>query len=81
MNYSTKGGYDMIIGRHLLTELGIEADDGPFKGSTTPMVDLGTYIFKYSNTGKLHLNNCLLMLPSKKYINQNMRVMLQNNYL
>ena len=52
----------MILGRDLLTELGlnlklsdhiIEADDGPFKGSTTPMVDLGTYIFKYLNTDKI----------------------------
>ena len=44
----------MILGRDILTELRlnikfsehvIEADDGPFKGSTTPMVDLGTYMF------------------------------------
>ena len=47
--------YDMILGQYILTELGInltlsehviEAYDGPFKESTTPMVDLGTYIFK-----------------------------------
>ena len=31
----------------------IEANDGPFKGSTPPMVDLSTYIFKYLNTGKI----------------------------
>ena len=51
----------MILGRDILTELGlnlkfsehvIEADDGPFNGSTMPMVDLGTYIFKDLNTGK-----------------------------
>ena len=50
----------MILGRDILTELGlnlklsenvIEADDGPFKGSTTPMVGLVTYVFKYLNTG------------------------------
>ena len=44
----------MILGRYILTELGlnlkfsehvIEADDGPFKGSTTPMVDLVMYKF------------------------------------
>ena len=49
---SAKGRYDMILGRYLLTALGsnlkfsdlvIEADYGPFKGSTAPMVDLGTY--------------------------------------
>ena len=48
---STKGGYYMILGRDILTDLGsnikfsdhvIEADDGPFKGSTAPMVDLST---------------------------------------
>ena len=40
---STKGRYDMILGRYILTALGlilklsnhiIEADDWPFKGST-----------------------------------------------
>ena len=30
----------------------MEADHRPFNGSTTPMVDLGTYIFKDLNTGK-----------------------------
>ena len=51
----------MILGRDLLTELGlnlklsehvIKLDDGPLKGSTAPMVDLGTYQFKYLNTGE-----------------------------
>ena len=61
VNDSAKGRYDMILGKVLLTELipslklserVIEADDGPFKRSTTPMVYLGMYIFKYLNTGK-----------------------------
>ena len=52
----------MILGRDLLAYLilnlkssdrVIEADDGPFKGSTTPMVDLGTYEFKYLNPGQI----------------------------
>ena len=52
----------MILGRYLLTELGlnikfyervIEAYDVPFNGYTTPMVNLGTYIFKDLNTGKI----------------------------
>ena len=30
-----------------------QTDDGPFNGFTTPMVDLGTYIFKDLNTGKI----------------------------
>ena len=59
---SAKVGYDMISRRDLLTELGlniklsehvIEADGGPFNGSTTLMVYLGTYIFKYLNAGKI----------------------------
>ena len=29
-----------------ISENVIKADDGPFKGSTLPMVDLVTYIFK-----------------------------------
>ena len=57
---SAKGRYDMILGLYHLTELGlnlnfsenfIEADDGPFKGCTITMVDLGTYIFKSLNIG------------------------------
>ena len=52
MDDSAKGGYDMILGRDLITDLllnlklfdrVIEADGGPFKGYTSPMVDLGTY--------------------------------------
>ena len=47
---SARGRYDMISGRDILTELGlslklseqvIDADGGPFKGSKTPMIDLG----------------------------------------
>ena len=57
VNDSSKGRYDMILGRDILTALGlnlklcdhvIEADDGTFKGYTTPMVNIGTYEFKYS---------------------------------
>ena len=78
----------MILGWDILTELGlnlkfsehvIKSYDGPFNGSTTTMVDLGTYIFRYLNKGKLHLKNRLLMLMSKKYMNHSMYVLLQNN--
>ena len=31
----------------------IEADYGPFIGSTVTMVDLVAYVFKYLNTGKI----------------------------
>ena len=60
MDDSDKGRYDMILEQDILTELVlnlkfseqvIEADDGPFKGSSTPMVNLGTYIFKDLNEG------------------------------
>ena len=58
----------MILGRDISTALGlnlefsdhvIEAYDGPLKGSTSLMVDLGTYEFKYLNTGKLEPKNRL----------------------
>ena len=58
---SDKGRYNMILGQDIRTELGlnlkiseqvIEEYYGPFKGSTTPMVNLGTYLFKYLNTEK-----------------------------
>ena len=58
---SSEGRYGIISGHNILTELGlnlklsehvIEADDGTFNGSTTPMVDLGTYAFKDLNQGK-----------------------------
>ena len=67
VNDSSKGIYDMILGRDVLTALGlylkfsnyiIEGYYGYFKGSLAPMVDLGTYEFKYLETGKLHLKNC-----------------------
>ena len=52
MDESTKGRYDMILVRYLLIALVlnlklpdsvIEADDGPFKGSAPPIIDLGKY--------------------------------------
>ena len=87
---SYNGRNNMILGRYLLTSLGlnltssehaIEADDGPFKGSITPMVDFGTYLFKDLNIGKFHLNNCLPMLMSQKYMSQNMYILLLNYYV
>ena len=55
MDDPAKGIYDMVLGRYLLTALGlnlklsvhvIEADDEILKGYTSPMVDMGTYKFK-----------------------------------
>ena len=56
-----KDRYEMILGRDILTQLRlnlkwydhfIEADDVPLKGSTSPTVHLGTYIFKDLNIGE-----------------------------
>ena len=50
---STKSRYDIIVGKYIWTTLAlninfydhvIEADYEPFKGSTTPMVDMGTQV-------------------------------------
>ena len=62
-----------------ISEHVIEDNDGLFKLSKTPMVDLGTYLFKYSNTGKLYLDNCLPMLTPNKYVSQSMHVLPLNN--
>ena len=60
VNDSAKGRYNIIFRPYLLTEKGlylkfsehvIEASYGNVKVSTTPMLDLGTYKFKYLNTG------------------------------
>ena len=58
VDYSAKGGYDMILGRYLLTELWlnlylsdhiVEADDRLLKRSLAPMAYLGMYGFKDLN--------------------------------
>ena len=52
----------MVLGKDVLTALWlnlklsehvVKSDDGPFKLSTKPMVDLGTNVFKDFNTGKI----------------------------
>ena len=49
-----KGRYDIILGKDILTALGLnlrfsdhvtKSDNGPLQGSMAPMVDLGTYEF------------------------------------
>ena len=68
MDDSANGRYDIIVGGDLLTELGlnlkfsnngIEGYCGPFKGSTAPMVDLGTYEFTDYYTWKSNPKNSL----------------------
>ena len=84
---SDKGIYDMILGRDIFTSLGlnlkfsdhiIETDDGPFKGYTAPMIDMGKYYFKYLNTEDI---TSLQMRTQNKYINCNKSVLLLNNYM
>ena len=59
---SAKGRYNMILDRYILAKLvlniklfkhSIEAGYGPLKGSTSPMIDLSVYEFKYLNTGNI----------------------------
>ena len=62
-----------------LSEQLIKADDGPFKGSTTPMADLGTYVFKDLNTGKITPEKLFTDAYVKEVMSQNMYIVLQNN--
>ena len=59
---SAKGRHNIILVQYLLKRLGLnlklsehvlKADSLPFKWSTTPIVDLVTYIFKDLNTEKI----------------------------
>ena len=59
---STKNRYYIILGRDILTKIGlnlklsehvIKTDDETFKGLVAPMVDMGTYQFKDLNIGKI----------------------------
>ena len=68
---SSKGVYNMILGRDLLKDLvmnlkffnnAIEADDVPFIGSMEFMVDLGTYEFKDLKTGMITPDEFLQIL-------------------
>ena len=55
MDESTNGRYDMILGRDLITALGLDfkfsdniiiGGDGPYQGCSAPMVDLSNYEVK-----------------------------------
>ena len=62
---SAKGIYDIILGRYLSAKVSdhvIEADDGTFKGSAPPMVDICMYEFKALNTGKITSEDFFTML-------------------
>ena len=85
---SSKGIYDMNLGRYLLKDLGlnlkyfnnsIEADDGPFIGFMESMVDLGTYQFKDLNTGMITPDEFLQIITQKKYMNRNKSILMLND--
>ena len=90
MDESSNVRYNTILGQYMLTDLGlnlkssdhvIKVDDGPFKGSTTPMVYLVTYVYKDLNTGRLHTDNILLMVILRKYMSQDISVIPLYNYV
>ena len=84
MGDSSNGRYNMILGRDLLTELGlnlkisnhsIKYHDRPSIGATAPTVDLGRYVFKDLNTGKIKLKESLTDAYSENYISENIYVL------
>ena len=59
---SSNSRYNMILGRDLLTALGLDLkfseniileSDGPYKGCSAPMVDVSTYDFKHLTYNKV----------------------------
>ena len=72
---SARGRYYIILGIDILTEMGlnpklsnhvVEGDDGPFKGSTTPVFDMSMYDFTYFETGKITLEEMFM----KSYVDE-----------
>ena len=59
----------------------MKVDYRTFKESKKPIIDLGTYQFKYSNTGKITPINFLQRLTQKKHTNQNKSITLLNDYV
>ena len=77
---STSGRYDMILGRDLLTSLGMDlkfyenviiGGEGPYKGCSVPMFDIRNYNFK-SITGKT-------VKPEEYFINSYVEKCLESN--
>ena len=52
LNMFTELGFGLKFSEHV-----IDDDDGTFKQSTIPMVYLGAYTFKFTNTGKIALES------------------------
>ena len=80
----------MILDEYLLTDLVlnlklydhiIEPNNGPLKGSTAPMADLGTYELKNYLQGRYHWNIHLQMIMHNEYVNQEKSALILNNYV
>ena len=88
MDNSSKGIYGIFLVRDILTVLRlnigspkylIEAVDWLMKVTTSPMIDLGLYRFKYLNKGRLYLSNLLQMIMWTKNMNWRKSMLIQNN--
>ena len=82
MNESTNGIYDMILGRDLLTALGLDLNfienviiggEGPYEGCLAPMFDVRNYNFKYIRDKILNKKNPLLTCTSTNASNPTAR--------
>ena len=80
VDVSTNGRYDMILGRDLLTSLGLDLNfyenviiggEGTYKGCSVPMVDIRNYNFK-SITGKT-------VKPEESFINSYVKKFLESD--
>ena len=86
---SSKGRYDMVLSRYIVIALGsnkkiskhiIQADYGHLKASSSPMVNLGMYEFKYLNTGGGYTRSIFTNAYSEE-IHEKKSVLLLNNYV
>ena len=68
LDESTTNRYDMILGRDLLTTLGLDlaffenvihGGQGPYKGCSSPMVDVNNYDFNILTKKQLNSKNLL----------------------
>ena len=65
----------LIVLGHFFFERAIKGSDGPFEGSTAPMIDLGMYTFRIFYISKITLEEYLCMHMYGKYLSQNMHIL------
>ena len=68
--------FNLKLCEHLIKE-----DDKPLKGSSSPMIDLGTYKFNDLNTGKIKLKSSIINTYVERYISQKLSVLILNDYV